>query len=755
MAYTTTTTTTTITATTSVATTTKSDRTGSVSDSSSSSLSDDASSDCDRPRGVVLRSSFAEEVELTHVDEDAFGDECPGRLAVSRSTHRRAPNCGGDASTSSITGSTTSSVVRVFLDELLDDEGRLESVRTVREEPPTATANTPTRRQRVVVSMVTRSSSQQCGGGDDPSDIATSASSLSDMLCTVLSFQPQSNRNSNSNSKESCGGGVDPVVVFETPSQNRLLRSDASILSVQSFTSNYLPYYDLSVDFVADNWAQASDYQILGMAAVATATVIVHPIVFFAGAATAVWAVGMYHAAEHGYEFFTDGSFSRIFWDDDEDEKVKPPATTPDRVLIARQAKKLRETKIKYEGLLPETIEEEDEVIVEKEEPPPLPPRRLPPLPPPRSIPPVVVSTSAAGPTELLRAHFAPLEKEVVSRVPFVGLNAEEFFEVFFADNAPYCIQEFQKSRGDVDLNFANWGVVNTKDAFLGNQEKRERDMPQAVFQERVCTFNTLTKSYFGPAYAAATKRQRRTQLRKSLLVLEGRTNLDGIPYGDRFHVDERWVVESSPDKEHGVHTSYLSVYVQVNMIRSCTWESQIRKKTLSTVTEMMEAWCRRAKTALELAERERRKRNDNDCASSLSSLEESTSPTTPTRPASSPDGELMERHKSQLKEIEEHLQRTTNARNNGDSDAGIEVQHSALLGRFATVTDPDGENVVVRTYSIDTTATPEDTVVSSLFAPTLSPICNKEDLCENVTYQPKKNGVTKKIFRVLRKIRK
>jgi len=64
----------------------------------------------------------------------------------------------------------------------------------------------------------------------------------------------------------------------------------------------YKPYFE-KADFLVDNWATASEMErapVYGMALLVATTVIVHPIVFFAGAATAVWAVGTFHAVEQG-----------------------------------------------------------------------------------------------------------------------------------------------------------------------------------------------------------------------------------------------------------------------------------------------------------------------------------------------------------------------------------------------------------------------------------------------------------------------
>lgn len=58
----------------------------------------------------------------------------------------------------------------------------------------------------------------------------------------------------------------------------------------------------MNEDFDSSNWLEVnapSGISILG-AAVMTATVVIHPFIFVAGAATAVWAVGLVHGLEQG-----------------------------------------------------------------------------------------------------------------------------------------------------------------------------------------------------------------------------------------------------------------------------------------------------------------------------------------------------------------------------------------------------------------------------------------------------------------------
>lgn len=74
----------------------------------------------------------------------------------------------------------------------------------------------------------------------------------------------------------------------------------------------------------------------------------------------------------------------------------------------------------------------------------------------------------------LIKIHFPALETQLVKQVPFPGLNAEEFFDVFFSDEAPYSFKEFQKKRGDVDVEFGKWGAAAKDGRFLNNNKGNE-----------------------------------------------------------------------------------------------------------------------------------------------------------------------------------------------------------------------------------------------------------------------------------------
>ena len=378
-------------------------------------------------------------------------------------------------------------------------------------------------------------------------------------------------------------------------------------------------------DFQAETWIGVvyshMDYtSMAGLALFATAAVIVHPLVLLAGAATAVWAVGSVHAIQHGYEFFTDGSFSRLFWNDPP-EGLAENATFQERLACAKeQAQLLEEARSMDESSegakttvttsLSSSDAEESSLkaasstrtFTRDEEGD----DELPPLN-----------------SQWVHMHFPSLQNEVVANVEFWGLNAHEFFHVFFSDEAPYSFMTFQQKRGDIDIAYGKWHGMNPGPLSMHPRSKMVVDNNIAehniVCQERTLTFKTLTKSYFGPAYASATKTQR-VILSKRLMILESITRLANIPFCDRFQVMERWVLVSQKRDEMGdCKLAWLSVNSEVQILRSCAFEQQIRTKSFATLQEIVTSWCEMALEALKLTTQNKRQREERQDACSPS----------------------------------------------------------------------------------------------------------------------------------------
>jgi len=305
-------------------------------------------------------------------------------------------------------------------------------------------------------------------------------------------------------------------------------------------------------------------------------------------------------------------------------------------------------------------------------------------------------SSSTSANSKLIDEHFPPLEICVIQSVELPYLNTtQQFFDVFFADDAPYSFRDFQKKRGDVDIVYGKWKDCSSS---VGSETEDTLDSifpplpPRSSAKQRKQKFSTLTKSYFGPAYAKASKMQRATQLANGkILVLENVTQLSDIPFANRFQVMERWVLEVVPEEEVSkksqstdnnttLHTATckLTVYAEVQMLKSCSWEPQIRKKASETFTEVVTDWCKSARKALKATEEQKQKR--------LRLSKEATNNTTITKrqvspvllkldatqtPAVAKQAELFAKHKRNFDQLDQLI-------SIGDLEwCSVEVMHS------------------------------------------------------------------------------
>ena len=171
--------------------------------------------------------------------------------------------------------------------------------------------------------------------------------------------------------------------------------------------------------------------------------------------------------------------------------------------------------------------------------------------------------------------------------------------------------------------------------------------------------------------------------------MIEHATSLDGIPYGDRFRVLEMWVVESrggdgedaGGDADGGRRRGCrLSIHGEVEMLRPCAFESQIRRRAAETFAGVAEEWCETARVALRAAEDRRRQRGERDApprAPPSSLLEE--------RNRRRRRSELLARHRRRFDEIDAQM-----AAGDAERHGGIEiVQVTARASDHSDVRTP------------------------------------------------------------------
>lgn len=491
------------------------------------------------------------------------------------------------------------------------------------------------------------------------------------------------------------------------------LRSDGRRDSNGGNCDNEKQFFKMD-DFDPATWLEVDSERNIsnvGFAAIMAATVMVHPLVFVTGAATAVWAVGVFHAVEKGYELFSDGSFSHMFWADS--SPVMEDGFQSKTDLIVAQNQRMKEAKQYAEEIDRANLDSNGFIKIKSEsvdnEQPTTKLRSLPLLPKSGTGQPIECASSL---DVAMKQHFPPLQNRIVGDLEFPGLNAIEFFEVFFSDNAPYSLKEFQETRGDIDIVYSKWKTCDKSTinplSFHHHAMKKDQlvPLPNCIHEERTLKFRTLTKSFFGPAYASTRKMQRVTkfklageELSTKLIIIENKTELFDIPFCDRFFVVERWIAEtethnpesSISNKEHNISMlskTKLNVEVEIFMRGNCAWEKQIRSKSLSALKNGLASWGIKATQALELTVKKKLERMRDDQILSKKSL-----PSTPVcssaRSSSELESEaLMKVHKTQLTKLEKKIKA------GGAEWSNIEIRHSLNAGRgsaFAEVLDRNG----------------------------------------------------------------
>ena len=373
-----------------------------------------------------------------------------------------------------------------------------------------------------------------------------------------------------------------------------------------SVDSNTSAYYD-PTDFLPTNWTHAVHMiPPMGLAVVAGGFALTHPIMFIAGT---VAAYGTAHAAGACSDCCADGY--PCMWNQEQvDEEV--------------EAKRLDEALHGGRATSECTVESSDDdpknrvdasmsaqLVASSEKQDPTPSTSSPAAD--NGDQTTEVSLLKQRPMEWIEKYYPELEHVAVGKAQFFGLNAAEFFNVFFANDAPFTSKEIHKQRGDKDIEYGSWKALDghQKLSLIENGPSCKDKTVASFLRERVLSFKAKTNSYFGPPFADTTKVQRVLMASKRLMVMESKTTVKDIPFCDRFYVMERWVVTAEKQVHAGVrqYVSNLSIHSQVFFSKKCSFESQIESKSTSSILEVSTAWCTMAKAALELTEASRMKR--------------------------------------------------------------------------------------------------------------------------------------------------
>ncbi|KAK8495342.1 hypothetical protein V6N13_122802 [Hibiscus sabdariffa] len=150
-------------------------------------------------------------------------------------------------------------------------------------------------------------------------------------------------------------------------------------------------------------------------------------------------------------------------------------------------------------------------------------------------------------------------------------IKVEEFFNLFFSDNAVNFIESFHIRCGDKEFRCSSW-------------------CPHDEFGHvRDVSFQHPIKIYFGAKFGSCQETQKFRIYRNSHLVLETSQEISDVPYGDYFRVEGLWDVERDSDGPQ--EGCILRVYVNVAFSKRTVWKGKIVQSTLEECREAYAIW--------------------------------------------------------------------------------------------------------------------------------------------------------------------
>jgi hypothetical protein len=259
-------------------------------------------------------------------------------------------------------------------------------------------------------------------------------------------------------------------------------------------------------------------------------------------------------------------------------------------------------------------------------------------------------SSSTIDPIKWIKDNHPNLPAIALDHVEFRGLNANEFFDVFFADDAPFGFPAFHKLRRDKEVQYGTWDnsipTNNSLNDDMNNINNVNVSMipSSIVTKEREVEYHAKNNAFLGPPYALTSKTQRAYFVSKKIFVIEIKTTLKDIPFCNRFYLIERWIVDGTgtsssinsknsnnnrkhttkkqqhntdtekdrnhnPSRASSSHCIYLTVTSKCYFTEECPFESAIVKESAKQIGEISKCWYAMAQDGLKRTEETRTKR--------------------------------------------------------------------------------------------------------------------------------------------------
>ncbi|XP_058221724.1 protein VASCULAR ASSOCIATED DEATH 1, chloroplastic isoform X3 [Rhododendron vialii] len=154
-------------------------------------------------------------------------------------------------------------------------------------------------------------------------------------------------------------------------------------------------------------------------------------------------------------------------------------------------------------------------------------------------------------------------------------IRVEEFFNLFFSDDAVDFLESFHRSCGDKDFRCSSW-------------------YPHDNFgHARDTSFKHPIKLYLGAKFGSCQEVQKFRVYRNSHLVIETSQEVNDVPYGDYFRVEGLWDVERHGDGP--AMSCIVRIYANVAFSKKTMWKGKIVQNTLDETRDAYAIWIKNA----------------------------------------------------------------------------------------------------------------------------------------------------------------
>ncbi|KAG7948734.1 hypothetical protein I3843_13G023700 [Carya illinoinensis] len=150
-------------------------------------------------------------------------------------------------------------------------------------------------------------------------------------------------------------------------------------------------------------------------------------------------------------------------------------------------------------------------------------------------------------------------------------IKVEDFFNIFFTDDAFSFTESFHKRCGDKDFRSSSW--------YPHDKYGHARDV----------SFQHPIKIYFGAKFGSCQEIQKFRVYRNSHLVIETSQEISDVPYSDYFRVEGLWDVVR--DADGSKECCMLRIYVNVAFSKKTVFRGKIVQSTVEECREAYSTW--------------------------------------------------------------------------------------------------------------------------------------------------------------------